>query len=188
MRQRHNQTALKHRPARAAFALLAAGTALYGCEAAQTGHQADGGRAASASESAAPAKAAGRQARDAPGIGESARKAANSVAPDGTGMKDGAAKPLRTVKERLVSAATQRVWEMRERINATPDQDLHVTVTLSVGAAGRPVSVMGATASTKRGGASRDVSDILALDTSGISMESTGVKRQAVESVVIPGE
>jgi len=181
MKQRMPITPAHGKPARAAFALLAAGMAFSACDTIQGGQGESRGRAPRIAESAA-------HSASAPNTEASAKKTAESGTTASAGNRGTEAKTPQTAHDWLLSAASSKVWEIRERINATPEQDLHVTVTLSVGAAGRPVTVMGASASTSRGGASRDVADILALDPSGVSMAPSGAKRQTTESVVIKGE
>ncbi len=181
MKQRMSIAPAHGKPARAAFALLAAGMAFSACDTNQGGQTEGRQRPPRIAESGVHAASTAKAE-------SSAHKAAGGMTAASAGSKTAEAKAPQTAKELLLSAATAKVWEIRERINATPEQDLHVTVTFSVGAAGRPVTVMGATASTSRGGASRDVADILALDPSGVSMAPSGTKRQATESVIIKGE
>ncbi|MCI0504096.1 hypothetical protein L0Y65_05300 [Candidatus Micrarchaeota archaeon] len=181
MKQRTAITSAHERPARAAFAILAAGMAISACDLIDGGPSGMRGRSPRIAESAASGASSPKSAA-------SAQKNADAGNAASAASKGAQSKLPQTARERLLSAATSRVWEIRERINASPEQDLHITVTLSVGAGGHPVSVMGATASTGRGGASRDVADILALDMSGLTMPGAGAKRTTTESVIIKGE
>jgi hypothetical protein len=167
---------------RTALAFFAAGMIFSGCDGPQGGQSDNEGRSLTGSASSA------RPTMAPPTAVASAQKSADAIATGSAGNKGTEAGLPQTVSGRLASAANEKVWEIRERINATPEQDLHVTVTLQIGAGGRPVSVMGATARAGRGGTSRDVIDILALDTSGLTMAQSAAKRTTTESVIIKGE
>lgn len=182
MKQRLAQTAMDGKTARIALAFLAAGMIFSGCDGPRGGQSDNEGRSMTGSASSARPTMAPSTAV------ASEQKTADAAASVSAENKVPTTKLPQTISGRLASAANEKVWEIRERINATPEQDLHVTVTLAVGAAGYPVSVIGATASTSMGGAARPVADILALDTSGLVMAQSAAKRTTTESVIIKGE
>lgn len=182
MRQRQAQTVMNGKTTGTALAFLAAGMVFSGCEGPRGGQSDNEGRSLPVSAPAAKPTIAPSTAI------ASAQKTADATAAGNAVKKGAEAKLPQTVSGRLASAANGKVWEIRERINATPEQDLHVTVTLQIGAGGHPVSVMGATARAGRGGTPRDVADILTLDTTGLAMAPGPAKRTTTESVVIKGE
>jgi hypothetical protein len=182
MKQRLAQTAMNGKTTRTALAFFAAGMIFSGCEGPHGGQSDNEGRSLTVSAPAAKPAAVPSTAA------ASEQKSADAIATVSAGNKGTEAGLPQTVSGRLASAANDKVWEIRERINATPEQDLYVTVTLQIGAGGRPVSVMGATARAGRGGTSRDVMDILALDPTGLVMAPAAAKRTTTESVIIKGE